>query len=173
MPDEVRTPVDIVLGAPAGEEEFWTSTHEFVANAQQRYRKAYAIARENLRVQASRRKDVYHRKVVKTKFRVGQWVWYFYPWRYKGRSPKWSKLYVGPMLIVDIVSTTNVKIQKSRNSRSQVVHVDKLKVFRETTFLAVNRRWGRRRSRRIRRRGRGRVDSRRWYREWPAVSHER
>ena len=51
---EVRAPLDIVLGAPAGEEEFWTSSQEFVANAQQRYRKAYAIARVNLRVQASR-----------------------------------------------------------------------------------------------------------------------
>ena len=69
---EVRAPVDIVLGTPAGEEEFWTSSHEFVANAQQRYRKAYAIARENLRVQASRRKDVYDSKVVKKKCRVGQ-----------------------------------------------------------------------------------------------------
>ena len=46
----------------------------------------------------------------------------------QGRSPKWSKMYVGPMLIVDIVSATNLKIQKSRNSQSQVVHVHKLKV---------------------------------------------
>ena len=50
---DVRAPVDIVLGAPAGEEEFLTSSHKFVANAQQKYRNAYAIARENLRVQAS------------------------------------------------------------------------------------------------------------------------
>ena len=114
---EVRAPVDIFLGAPADEEEFWTSSHELVAKAQQRYRKAYAIARENLRVQASRRKDVYDSKVVKKKFRVAQWVWYFYPQRYKGRLPKWSKMYVGPMLIVDIVSATNAKIQKARNSQ--------------------------------------------------------
>ena len=83
---KVRALVDLVLGAPAGEEEFWTSSHEFVANAQQRYRKAYAIARQNLRAQSCRRKNVYDRKVVKNKFRVGQWVWYFYPRRYK-----WSK----------------------------------------------------------------------------------
>ena len=85
---EVRAPVDIVLGAPAGEEEFWTSSHEFVVNAQQRYRKTYADARENLRVQSSRRKDVHDRKIVKKKFRVDQWMWYFSPRRYKGLSPK-------------------------------------------------------------------------------------
>ena len=107
---EVRAPVDIVLGAPAGEEEFWTSSHEFVANAQKRYRKEYDIVRKNLTVQASPRKDVYDCKIMKQKFRVGQWVWYFCPRRNKGRSLKWSKMYVGPMLIVDIVSATNVKI---------------------------------------------------------------
>ena len=36
-------------------------------------------------------------------------------------------MYVGPMLIVDVIFATNVKIQKSCNSPSQVVHVDKLK----------------------------------------------
>ena len=76
---EVRAPVDFILGAPAGAEEFWTSSHEFVADAQPRYRKVYAIARASLSVQASRRKDVYDHKVVRRKFSIGQWVWYFYP----------------------------------------------------------------------------------------------
>ena len=35
---EVRAPIDLILGIPTGEEEFWTSSHEFVADAQQRYR---------------------------------------------------------------------------------------------------------------------------------------
>ena len=55
---DARAPVDVVFGTPASEEEFWTSYHEFVADAQQRYRKAYAIARENLGVQENRRKDL-------------------------------------------------------------------------------------------------------------------
>ena len=130
---EVKAPVDLILGAPAGKEEFWASWHEFVADAQQKCRKAYAIARASLSVQASRRKDVYDRKVVRRKFSIGQWVWYFYPPRYKGRSPKWSTMYVGSMLIVNVISATNVKIQKSRNSPSQVVRVDKLKVCRGET----------------------------------------
>ena len=65
------------------------------------------------------------------KFSNDQSVLYFYPRRYK--EPKWSKMYVGSMLIVDVISATNVKIQKSRNSPSQVVHVDKLKVCRGET----------------------------------------
>ena len=69
---EVRAPVALILEAPAGEEEFWTSSHEFIADAQQRYRKTYAIARASLSMQASRRQDVYDRKVVRRKFIIGQ-----------------------------------------------------------------------------------------------------
>ena len=89
---------------------------------------------ENLGVQANRRKDIYDRKVVEQKFRVGQRVCYFYPRKYKGRSPKWAKTYVGPLLILGVVSVTNVKVQKTRNIPSQVVHVDKLKVCRGETL---------------------------------------
>ena len=71
---ETRAPVDIVLGAPAGEEECWISVHEFVADAQQRYMKAYAIARESLSLQAKQRKYICDRKVLKRKFDIGQWV---------------------------------------------------------------------------------------------------
>ena len=52
----------------------------------------------------------------------------FYPRRFKGQSPKRSKMYVGPMLIVDAITATNVKIAKLHNSSSQVVHVDTLKI---------------------------------------------
>ena len=71
LDSEVRALVDIIFGAPAGEEQCWTSSHEFVATAQQRFGKVYAIAGHNLSVQASRRKDVYDRKVVRRKFRIG------------------------------------------------------------------------------------------------------
>ena len=130
---EARAPVDIVLWAPASEGALWASAHECVADAQQRYRKAYAIARESLCVQAKRRKVIYDRKVLKRKFHIEQWVWYFYPRKYKGCSPKWSKMYVGPLLIVGIVSATNVSVQKTRNSPREVVQVDKLKVCRGET----------------------------------------
>ena len=109
------------------------NSHELVADAQQNYRKAYAIARASLSVQESRRKDVYDRRVVRRKFSISQWVWYFIHGDIKGGRPKWSKMYVGPMLIVDVISATNVKIQKSRNSPSQVVHVHKMKVCRGET----------------------------------------
>ena len=78
---------------------------------------------------------------MKQKFRVGQWVWYFYLRKYKGRSPKNAKTYVGPLLIVGVVSVTNVRVQKTSNMPIQVVHLGKLKVCRGETpksWLAVD-----------------------------------
>ena len=51
----------------------------------------------------------------------------------QGEVAQLGKMYVGLMLIVDNVFATNVKIHKSRNGQSQVVHVDKLKVCRWET----------------------------------------
>ena len=66
---EVREPVDLVIGH---QQTRWTNFREFVTHSQQRYMKAYAIARESLCAQANRRKDIYDRTVVKQKFHIGQ-----------------------------------------------------------------------------------------------------
>ena len=69
-------------------------------------------------------------RVRKQNIRVGTWVWYYHPRRWTGRSPKWTRNYVGPMLVTRVLSPTNVCIQKGRRSNPQVVHVDKLKPYR-------------------------------------------
>jgi len=54
-------------------------------------------------------------------------VWYFYPRRYTARSPKWSRNYDGPFLVVRVIPPADYVIQRSRRSATQVVHGDKLK----------------------------------------------
>ena len=85
---EVRAPIDLVLGRPVEEADRWDSTNEFVAEVQERYRRAYEIARESLQVAAKPRKDLYDQRVLRRRFPVGTWVWYYYPRRYVGRTPK-------------------------------------------------------------------------------------
>ena len=42
-------------------------------------------------------------------------------------------MYVVPFLIVGITPVTNVRVQKTRNIQSKVIHVDRLKVYRGET----------------------------------------
>ena len=72
------------------------------------------------------RKNLYDRRFLQRRFSVGTWVWYYYPRRYVGRTPKYSKIYI--MLVVEVVFTTNVRIPWNRISKSMLVHIDKLKL---------------------------------------------
>ena len=124
---ENRAPVDIVLGDIPQEEQHYYSYNEYVAQMQERWRECYAAAREHLEVAAERRKKDYDIKVKMRKFNVGDWVYYFYPRRYVKRSPKWTRNYDGPFLVVDIFPPSDYVIQRSKRSTPQVVHGDKLK----------------------------------------------
>ena len=72
-------------------------------------------------------------KVKKSEFNIGDWIWYYYPRKYEGRSPKWQKLYTGPFLVMRTIPPVNFVLQKSHRSTPFVVHVDKIKrCFGET-----------------------------------------
>ena len=98
-----------------------------MAEIQKRQRESYTLARQHLETAAERRKKEYDIRVKPRQFEVGQWVWYFYPRRYAGRSPKWCKNYQGPYLVTRVIPPCDFVIQRSRRCRPQVVHGDKLK----------------------------------------------
>jgi len=88
---------------------------------------AYQKARENLGTTAYVRKDKYNAGIKRTSFDADDIVWYLYPRRYVGRSPKWQNNYTGPYKVVKNIDTHNVVLQQTRRSRKIVVHKDKLK----------------------------------------------
>ena len=52
-----------------------------------------------------------------------------YPRRFRGKSPKWQKMYTGTYLIVKHIQPSNYVIQKSESAKPKVVHADKLKAW--------------------------------------------
>ena len=123
---ENRSPIDIVLGPVVDEPQNYDSYDEYVLDLQKRLRVSHQIAREHLEVAAGRRKQEYDVKVKATTFKVGEWVWYFYPRRYTKKSPKWQRNYVGPYLVTKVIEPCDYVIQKTKKSAPQVVHGDKL-----------------------------------------------
>ena len=124
---EVRAPIDLVLAVEDEPEEIGTSPDQFVNDLLQRQRRGHKLAREHLGQAAERRKKEYDLHVRSQSFTVGDWVYYYYPRRYKGRSPKWSKMYTGPFLIVRTIPPCNFVLQKTARSSPFVTHADKLK----------------------------------------------
>ena len=130
---ENRAPLDLVLGTPPGEAGYYTSFDDFVAECQEKTRCAYAAVRDYLKRAAVVRKHRYDAKVRPTQFSEGDWVWYYYPRRYVGKSPKWMRVYIGPYLVVRVIQPSTAVIQRSRRAKRVVAHFDKLKrCFGET-----------------------------------------
>jgi len=123
---EVRMPLDVVMGLPA-EERGNSSVDDYVYQMQETLSAAYDTAREHLRSAAERRKDTYDIKVREKNLDVGDWVWYWYPRKFTGRSFKWQRSYAGPYLIVRKIEPVNFVIQKSQKAKPFVVHANKLK----------------------------------------------
>jgi len=126
---ENRMPIDILWESPSDEEEDLISVDEYVEQQRTVMQSVCSQVRARLGVTAQRRKDYYDIKVKPEKFHVGMWVWYFYPRRRVGLSPKWQKFYTGPYLVTHVIEPNNVVLQKSKRAAPFVVHKDKLKLF--------------------------------------------
>ena len=125
---ETRAPADLILPDPNDPTNSTGNTVEpYVENVRETMKRAYQTVREHLAVAAQRRKESYDTKVNDHAFEVGEKVWYFYPRRKEGRSPKWAKYYVGQYQVTRVIPPCNYVLQLNPRSRPFVVHGDKLK----------------------------------------------
>jgi len=124
---EVRMPIDVVMGLPLDEANAAMTAHEYLDKLHSDADEAFQLARQKLRASAERRKRHYDVKVRAEPFKVGDWVYYYYPRKYQSRSAKWQRSYIGPSLVVRVIEPVNCILQKTAKSKPFVVHVDKLK----------------------------------------------
>jgi len=121
---ENRMPLDILMGLPSEESSLFNSLHGYLVNLQEDISYSYAVARHKLQNCALRRKKYYDVRVREKQFKVGDWVYYYYPCHYRSKSPKWQKAHTGPFLVVSTIPPSNCVLQKSHKSKEFVVHMD-------------------------------------------------
>jgi transposase InsO family protein len=126
---ETVMPIDIVLGRPEQERNAAETYEEFAEDLAARLERAFELVREHLGTAAERRKATYDLRVRSKSFATGQWVWCYNPRKYRGRTPKWQRLYTGPYLVVREIPPANYVIQRTKQGPSKVVHGDKLKAW--------------------------------------------
>ena len=129
-------PIDIVLGRPEQEKVETESYEDFADDLASRLEGSFELAREHLNTAAGRRKVTYDLRVRPQSFKVGQFVWYYYPRKYVGRTPKWQRCYTGPYLVVRTIPPANYVIQRSKGSQMKVVHGDKLKSWNGEALIS-------------------------------------
>ena len=124
---ENRMPIDLVMGLPPREANGSQSVDDFVARQQEIAEESYQLARQHLAQNAQRRKSAYDVRVRKSKYDIGDWVWYYYPRKYTQKSPKWQRNFTGPYRVMRVIPPVNYVLQKSPRAKPFVVHADKLK----------------------------------------------
>jgi hypothetical protein len=105
---------------------------------EERLEKAHELAREHLKVTASRLKDYYDRKVHVNRFNVGDQVHVLNLRLYPNRCPKWVRRYADDAIVVKRINdvTYQLKSDKWRN-KFRICHVDKLKMKVPFTDVAA------------------------------------
>jgi len=122
---ELNAPIDLVLGRP--DELQYLGMNDFAERKLSLLESAYSMARETLNASSARSKNYYDVHTRPKSLRVGEWVWFYSPRRYAGRSPKFQRNYSGPFLVVRQLGPVLYVVQKSPRSKEIVVHADKLK----------------------------------------------
>jgi len=81
---ELASPFELMFhGIPENEEDPTRNHCEYVSVLMDRYRKSYAIVRENFKIAAFRNKRKYDQRVKVAKYVPGNWVWIFTPAEFK------------------------------------------------------------------------------------------
>jgi len=130
---ENTMPIDIVMGAPTGANEIAESIDGWVAERRDGCVEVFDSVRESLGKSANVCKNRYDAGLQFRNCKESDWVFYLYPRRRSGILPKWQSFYLGPFLIVKIIASHNVVLQRSRRAKPFVVHCDKLKLCYEET----------------------------------------
>ena len=121
---EAIMPIDLTMGVV---EMTPSSPEDFVEQQAELFREAYELVRSNTKAYVTLQKRRYDLKVKPKQFHEGDWVYYLYPRKRVGRSPKWTRMYTGPYLVVGVLNTLLFRIQKSARAKPIIAHVDKLK----------------------------------------------
>ena len=125
---EIDTPLDVMVGPPPSSKqpECPIKYIEWVRSAMLC---AFEYTYQQLGLAATRQKRDYNRGLKPREYEEGNWVWRWYP---PTANQKLGLGWVGPYLIIKRLSYLTYRIQKTKEDRPLVVHVDHLKPFAGT-----------------------------------------
>ena len=124
---EVEVPLDLMIGQPPA--EMPTEVTEYAQVLREKMEKAHDYARQHLAKSAVRQKRYYDHKVKEMLFNRGDMVWLYTPAVKKGHSKKLQRYWTGPFAVVDRLSDTIYRIQKSKAAKPKVVHRNRLNKY--------------------------------------------
>ncbi|KAJ8351941.1 hypothetical protein SKAU_G00234170 [Synaphobranchus kaupii] len=127
---ELRTPVDLVFGAPPEPEEPSRTREEYYHRLRNRLLVAHDFACKAQASAGFKQKRWYDTRCRGRAFAAGEQVWVYCPERKKGLSPKLRASWRGPGEVVEWLSEVVYRIRVPGRGRLVVLHQDRLAPYR-------------------------------------------
>lgn len=125
---EIKLPIAVWAGRP-DDSEMPPHSPMYAQKLQEKMDEVHIFARDNLKISAGAMKQYYDIKATTTRYEVGTGVWLHNPQRKKGRSPKLSRNWDGPYVVVKQINDVVVRIKRSLQAKPKVVHINRLKLY--------------------------------------------
>ena len=106
-----------------------TDGHEYAETLQNRLDEVHNFARDNIKVSGRGMKQRYDLKSAQKRYPSGSGVWLHTVQRKKGQSPKLSRRWKGPYVVVKHLNDVVVRIKKGPRAKAKVVHVNNIKTY--------------------------------------------
>lgn len=136
---ELRTPVDLVFGAPPEPEIAGGAELDYYRRLTDRLRVVHEYTRQAQASSGVRQKRAYDTHCRGQAFAVGDKVWVYCPTRTKGVSPKLRSHWRGPAEIVGQITEVVYRVRMPGRGRMVVLHRDRLAPYRPLAPLAVEK----------------------------------
>ena len=127
---EMKIPIDLIYSKPS---ESQVEVPHYIRQLEDRFHKAYSIARNHLKLAQRRQKKQFEPSSFKYKaIKPGDFVWYFNPRKtFKGdKHLAWK----GPYLVKDVGDDFTVTLQLNQDGATYRTHCDKLRVAKGITM---------------------------------------
>lgn len=133
---EVTMPIDIIMGTADAEQH---EPGEYLMGLIERLKQTHALARDTLQAAQEYQKRTYDVRTRQRAFEVGDLVYRLNATVKKGVSRKLEPVYVGPLLVTEVISPVLYRVEGRK--KSTVMHHDRLRIC-EDRFIPL---WIRRR----------------------------
>ena len=121
---DVQLPIDLICERPEEEQE--RCVPNYVQEMEAGLVKTREFAREKLKLASEHTKRRYDAEADYSVFEKGDAVWLYNPQRKKGVSPKLSRPWTGPYIIIKRINDLVYRIQQGPKSKLKVVHRNRL-----------------------------------------------
>ena len=122
---EIRVPIDLVFGRPEPE-CYNEGVTNYGTKLAENLEQAHEFAREVLKTSSMRMKRQYDVDAKAKRFEVGESVWLYSAVCKKGLSPKLTRPWTGPYVIIKRINDLVYKIRLSAQAKPKIVHRNRL-----------------------------------------------